>query len=70
MMGASSDLDKSLFMLNGKIIWQDDGIEHNPDTKHCDRVVVALNLQYAKSVVTPAVKGNERVDGKSIRECS
>ena len=45
---ASSDLAKSLVMLNRKILWQDNGTAHIPDTRHCERAVEALNLQHAK----------------------
>ena len=56
MMGASSDLGESLFMLNMKIVWQEDGIAYIRDKRHCERVVEALNLQHAEAVVTPAVR--------------
>ena len=70
MMVASSDLGKSLVMLNRRIISQDDGIAHIPDKRRCERVVEALNLQHAKTVVTAAVKESESADGESTRKCS
>ena len=48
---ASSDLGKSLVMLKRKIVRQDDGIAYIPDKRHCERVVGALNLQHAKTLV-------------------
>ena len=57
-------------MLNRKSLWQDDGIAHIPDTRHCERVVGALNVQHAKTVVTPADKESGSVGGESMRECS
>ena len=68
VMGASSDLAKSLVMLNRKILWQDNGIAHIPDKRHRERVVEALNLQHAKTVVTPAVRESESFDVESTRE--
>ena len=65
MIGASSDLGKSLV-----IIWQNNGIAHVPDKRHCEREVEALNVQHAKTLVTPTVSVSESVDGESIRECS
>ena len=64
--GSSSDLAKSLVMLNR----QDNGIAFIPDKRHCERVVEALNLLHAKTAVTPAVKEDENADGESTRECS
>ena len=58
--GASSDLAKSLVMPSRKILWQDNGIAYFPDKRHCERVVAALNLQHAKTVVAPAVRKRER----------
>ena len=37
VVGASSDLAKSLVMLNRKILRQDNGIAYIPDNKHCER---------------------------------
>ena len=66
----SSDLVESLVMLNRKSVWQETGVACIQDKKHCERVVEALNLQHAKTVVTPAVRQSESVDGENIRECS
>ena len=70
MMVASSDLGKSQVMLNRKIVWQDEGFAYKPDTRHCERVVEALNVQHSTTVVTPAVRDIENVDCESIRVCS
>ena len=59
VLGASSDLAKSLVMLNRTILWQDNGIAYIPDNRHCERVVEALNLQHA--VVMPAVRERAKV---------
>ena len=56
VMESSSDLAKSLTMLN--------------DKRHCVRVVEAVNLQHSKTVVTPAVRESESADGESTRDCS
>ena len=68
VMGAFSDLAKSLVMLNRKILWQDNGIAKIPGKRHCERVVEALNLQHAKTVVSPS----ESAKGFLVkaRECS
>ena len=52
------------------MLWQETGVACIQDKKHCERVVEALNLQHAKTVVTPAVRQSESVDGENIRECS
>ena len=70
MMEASSDLSKSLVMLNRKFVWQDGGNAYKTDTRKCKRVVEALNLKRAKTVVPPAVRESENVECESIRECS
>ena len=67
MMGAFSDLGQSLVMQKRRIVWQDVRIGYIPDKRHCERVVEALNLQHAKTVVTPAVRESESVDGERIR---
>ena len=36
VMRASSDLGKSLVMLNRKIVWQDDRIPYKLDIRHCE----------------------------------
>ena len=41
---------------------------YEPDTKHCQRIVEALNLQQAKTAGSPAVKDNEI--GVQRGECS
>ena len=51
LMRPSSDLAKSLVMLNRKILWQDNGIVYILEKRHCERVVEALYLQHAKTVV-------------------
>ena len=66
---APSGLAKSLVMKNKKL-WQDIEIAYIPDRRHCKRVVEALDLQHAKTVVTPAVGESECADGESTRECS
>ena len=63
VMGASSELAKSLVMLNRKILWQDIGIAQIPDKRHCERVVEPQDLQHAKTVVTPAVRESGSADG-------
>ena len=55
MMEASSDRSKSLVMLNSKIVWQNGGDAYKTDTRYCERVVEALNLKRAKTVVTPSL---------------
>ena len=59
MIGASSELAKSLVMLNRKILWQDSGVAQILDRRHSERVVEAQDLQHAKTVVTPAVRERE-----------
>ena len=66
VMGASSDLSKSLVMLNRKILWQGNGNACIPDKILCEK----LNLQHPKTVITPAVGESESVDCESTRECS
>ena len=39
-------------------------------TRDTERVVEALNLQHAKTVVKPVGRESERMHGESIRECS
>ena len=56
VMGESKSLKKSIVMLNRRISWRNSGIMYEPDTKHCQRIVGALNLKQAKSVGSPAVK--------------
>ena len=53
-------------MLNREFVWKDDGIAYTRETGHCERVVEALNMQHAMTVVTPAVKENEHVDGERM----
>ena len=60
VMGESRSLKKSIVMLNGRISWRSSGIMYEPDTKRCQRIVEALNLQQAKAVGSPAVKENEK----------
>ena len=74
MMEASSDPAKSLVMLNRKIVWKDNGNAYIPDKRHCERVVEALNLQHARTVVTPAerakalmVRAHENARWESVR---
>ena len=68
VMGESSSLKKSIVMLNRRISWRNSGIMYEPDTKHCQRIVEALNLQQAKTAGSPAVKDNEI--GVQRGECS
>ena len=66
VLGASSDLAESLVMLSRKILWQDNGVEYIPNKRHRERVVEALSLQHAKTVVTPAVRERERWRAKAL----
>ena len=59
VMGESSSLKESVVMLNRRISWRNSGIMYEPNTKHCQRIVEALNLQQAKTAGSPAVKDNE-----------
>ena len=67
---AHHDGSKSLVMLNKETVRQDDGVAHQPDTRQCQRLVGALNLQHAKTVVTTAVRESENADREGIREGS
>ena len=58
VMGESRSLKKSIVMLHRRISWRNSGIMYEPDTKHCQRIVDALNLKQAKTVGSPAVKEN------------
>ena len=69
MVGAGQDMSKSMVMLNRKITWHDNGIMYEPDPRHCERVVEALELKQANKVGTPAVKESEH-DGEMHDECS
>ena len=58
VMGESRSLKKLIVMLNRRTSWRSYGIMYEPDTKHCQRIVEALNLQQAKTVGSLAVKEN------------
>ena len=58
MMGESRVLIKLIVVLNRRMSWGSPGIMYEPDTKHCPRIVEALNVQQATTVASPAVKVN------------
>ena len=68
VMGESRSLKKSIVMLNRRISRRSYGIMYELDTKHCQRIVEALNLQQAKTMGSLAVKENEI--GVQRGECS
>ena len=64
MMRASSDLGKSLVMLNRKIVWQEDGIAYNPDYWAVDGVLQVFvrprSLRLAKTEAKGQISGRRR----------
>ena len=68
VMGESRSLKMSIVMLNRRISWTSSGTMYEPDTKDCQEMVEALNLQQSKAVGSPAVKDNEKEAQRG--ECS
>ena len=59
-MGESRSLKKSIVMLNRRISWRTHGTMYEPDTKHCQRIVEALNLQSKNSGITSSQGKRDR----------
>ena len=60
-LGPSTTDDKAVRVLNRVITWTPNGILYEPDQRHADLVVQALDLANAQPVCTPGTRNSDKV---------
>ena len=55
-LGPGRKDDKSFKILDRVLLWTPEGIRHEPDQRHADRIIMRLGLAGEEGISTPGVK--------------
>ena len=67
-LGPEAGQNKELRILNRVLRWADRGIEYEPDQRHSEIIIKAMQMENAKPVNTPSVNEDKQV--QNLRESS